>query len=105
VKSSNLKTVPAMMPKQIAKVAKALSDETRFQIYEAIAAHKELNCGEVCSFQVVGHPTVSHHLRVLTDAGLIEARRQGQFIYYRAMRSTLTEFIETLAQLAKFPSP
>jgi ArsR family transcriptional regulator, arsenate/arsenite/antimonite-responsive transcriptional repressor len=104
VKTSNLKAEPVMAPKQIAKIAKALSDETRFQIYHAIAAQDELNCGEICADQVVGHATVSHHLRVLTEAGLIEARRQGQFIFYRALRDTLNEFNHALAELAKKPS-
>jgi ArsR family transcriptional regulator, arsenate/arsenite/antimonite-responsive transcriptional repressor len=89
-----------MPPKQIAKIAKALSDETRFQIYKSIAAKEELNCGDVCLKQAVGHATVSHHLRVLTEAGLIESRRQGQFIFYRAVPGTLLEFNKALANLS-----
>jgi DNA-binding transcriptional ArsR family regulator len=90
-----------MSPKQIAKIAKALSDETRLNIYEAIAAQDEVNCGDICSFQVVGHATVSHHLRILTEASLVDSRRQGQFIYYRALHETLDEFIKALTGLSK----
>jgi DNA-binding transcriptional ArsR family regulator len=90
-----------MSPKQIAKIAKALADETRLNIYEAIASQDEVNCGDICSIQVVGHATVSHHLRILTEASLVDSRRQGQFIYYRALPETLDQFIKALAGLAK----
>jgi ArsR family transcriptional regulator len=100
MKSSNSKTVSALPPKQLAKIAKALSDKTRLEIYQAIAAQEELNCGEICSLQVVRNATVSHHLRVLAEANLIESRRQGQFIYYRAIRSTLSHFNDALTKLA-----
>ena len=88
-----------MQPKQIAKVAKALSDETRLKILQQIASQDEVNCGELCETQVVGHATVSHHLRVLTEANLIEARRQGQFIYYKVMPEALDEFAKSVARM------
>jgi ArsR family transcriptional regulator, arsenate/arsenite/antimonite-responsive transcriptional repressor len=88
-----------MQPKQIAKVAKALSDETRLKIFQQIASQDELNCGELCETQVVGHATVSHHLRVLTEANLIEARRQGQFIYYKAVPESLEEFTQSVSSM------
>ncbi len=93
-----------MSSKQIAKIAKALADETRLHIYKAIAAKDEVNCGDICSIQVVGNATVSHHLRILTEAGLVDSRRQGQFIYYRALRETLEEFNKALADMAKLPT-
>jgi DNA-binding transcriptional ArsR family regulator len=93
-----------MSPKQIAKIAKALADETRLHIYQAIAAQDEVNCGDICSIQVVGHATVSHHLRILTEALLVDSRRQGQFIYYRALPETIERFMKSLASLAKTPS-
>ena len=88
-----------MSPKQVAKIAKALADETRLQVYTAIAAQDEVNCGDICAIQVVGHATVSHHLRVLTEAGLVEGRRQGQFIFYRAIRDTMNHFNQALSSL------
>jgi ArsR family transcriptional regulator len=91
----------AMTPKQIAKVAKALADETRLQIFQSIAAEEELNCGDICAVQVVGHATVSHHLRILTEAGLVDSRRQGQFVFYRALPETLHDFNRALADMLK----
>jgi len=89
-----------MSPKQVAKIAKALADETRMQVYADIATKDELNCGEICAHQTVGNATVSHHLRILTEAGLIDARRQGQFIYYRALRETMQDFTKALGLLS-----
>jgi len=89
-----------MRLKQIAKIAKALSDETRLRVYETIANADEVNCSDICSTQSVGGPSVSHHLRVLSDAGLVDSRRQGQFIYYRAIPKTLDEFNRRLSQFA-----
>src|ERR1700753_3613097 len=90
-----------MSPKQIAKIAKALADETRLKIYEAIAAQDEVNCGDICSIQVVGHATVSHHLRILTEAALVDSRRQGQFVFYRVLPETLDQFVGALSAIAK----
>jgi len=90
-----------MQPKQIAKVAKALSDETRLKIFQQILSQEELNCGDICGNQVVGHATVSHHLRVLTEANLIEARRQGQFIFYKGVPETLMEFTKSVSRMER----
>jgi ArsR family transcriptional regulator len=70
---------------EVAKIAKALSDPTRLQIYEMIAAAPDTVCGEVASQCELSPATISHHLRVLSDARLIECRREGQFIHNRAL--------------------
>jgi ArsR family transcriptional regulator, arsenate/arsenite/antimonite-responsive transcriptional repressor len=88
-----------MKLKQIAKIAKALSDETRLQIFSAIAQADEVNCSDICSLQSVGGPSVSHHLKVLSEAGLVDSRRQGQFVYYHALPETLAQFSEQLSHL------
>ncbi|MFN2471394.1 MAG: ArsR/SmtB family transcription factor [Gaiellaceae bacterium] len=62
---------------------KALADPTRVAIVNRLAAEGEC-C--VCHFveeSVLSQPTVSHHLRVLRDAGLVEAERRGTWAYYR----------------------
>ena len=64
------------------RVAKALGDPTRFEMLRRIAAAVEINCRDLTSLFPVSQATVSHHLKILTDAGLIQARRQGQFHYF-----------------------
>jgi ArsR family transcriptional regulator, arsenate/arsenite/antimonite-responsive transcriptional repressor len=89
-----------MNNERLAKIAHALSDPTRLRIFETIAAKKEVNCGNLTCQHDLAPGTVSHHLKTLSDAGLIESRREGQFIYNRALPETLTEYAESLARLA-----
>lgn len=86
---------------QIEKISKALGDETRLMIFEAIAREKQMNCGEIVSLQGVTPATVSHHLKILNDAGLVECRKEGQFVYSRAVPEMIQEYTRALAQLAR----
>jgi ArsR family transcriptional regulator len=85
---------------RIEKISKALADATRLMIFEAISANKEMVCGELVALRGVTPATVSHHLKILADAGLIECRRQGQFVHNRAIPQTIAEYSRALARLA-----
>jgi ArsR family transcriptional regulator len=85
---------------RIEKISKALADSTRLMIFEAISAKKEVICGDLVAMRGVTPATVSHHLKILADAGLIECRRQGQFVYNRAIPQTIKEYSLALARLA-----
>jgi ArsR family transcriptional regulator len=79
------------------RVAKALGDPTRFRMLRAISARDELSCQELTALFRLAQATVSHHLKVLTDAGLVSARKQGQFHYYRVHRDALAAHGATLS--------
>jgi DNA-binding transcriptional ArsR family regulator len=85
---------------RIEKVSKALADETRLRIFEAISAKEEMNCGEIVSIGGVTPATVSHHLKILSEAGLIECRREGQFIFNRPVLKTMEEYTRALSRIA-----
>jgi len=85
---------------RLAKIAKALSDPTRLSIYESIAGREEMFCGELVEKYQLTPGTISHHLKVLADANLIESRREGQFIYNRAQRETIRDYSLALAKIA-----
>jgi len=85
---------------KIAKIARALGDPTRLQIFNAIAGKKEMSCSDVLSLQDVTPATISHHLKILSEAGLIECRRQGQFVYSCANPDTLRDYTRSLARLS-----
>ena len=86
---------------EIEKISKALADETRLRIFEAIsAAGNQITCGEIVSMQGVTPATVSHHLKILSDAGLIECRRQGQFVYSEAVPETIDSYSRALSKIA-----
>jgi DNA-binding transcriptional ArsR family regulator len=90
-----------MDTKKIERISKALADETRLRIYEVIAAQKNLTCSELVSLQGVTPATISHHLKILTDAELIECHKDGQFVHSRTVPKTIAEYGAALARLSK----
>ena len=84
---------------QLAKIAQALSDPTRLSILERIAANGEMSCSAITSEHGLAPGTVSHHLRTLAEAGLIETRREGQFIYNRAIPGALQRYADEIKRL------
>src|SRR6266853_4060653 len=86
---------------EIEKISKALADETRLRIFEAISATNQMNCGEIVSMRGVTPATVSHHLKILSEAGLIVCHREGQFIYSRAVPQTVAAYAQALAKIAR----
>jgi ArsR family transcriptional regulator, arsenate/arsenite/antimonite-responsive transcriptional repressor len=68
---------------RVARVAKALSDPIRLQLVDVLRRH----AGKVCVCELtplfdVSQPTVSHHLKVLRDAGIVDSERRGLWAYY-----------------------
>ncbi len=61
----------------------ALSDPTRLAIVRQLAAEQETCACDFTSCCDVGQPTVSHHLKVLREAGIVTSERRGQWIWYR----------------------
>lgn len=63
------------------KFAKALADETRQKIM-SLCCCQMLSVGDIVKVLDVAQPTVSHHLRILKEAGLVHAERQGKQVFY-----------------------
>ena len=85
---------------RIERISKALADRTRLRILEAISATKHMNCGEIVSMRGVTPATVSHHLKILSEAGLIACRREGQFVYSEAVPATIDAYTRALTKIA-----
>ena len=90
---------------QLAAWFGVLADSTRLRLLSLIAA-----AGEACAAcdlvepLGVSQPTVSHHLKVLREAGLVESRKEGRWVYYclnRDALETLEEFVGGLASNAR----
>jgi len=86
---------------EIEKISKALADQTRLRIFEAISATEHINCGEIVSMRGVTPATVSHHLKILSEAGLIACRREGQFVYSHAVPETIAAYTRALVKIAR----
>ena len=95
--------------KAAADLLKALADPTRLQILDILVQHTGKVC--VCDFEgVVGlpdpqtgqrpkQPTISHHLRVLREAGLVDCEKQGVWAYYFVQRERLAQVRSLLDML------
>src|SRR5260370_33828288 len=86
---------------RIEKISKALADQPRLKIFEAISARTEMNCGEIVAMRGVTPATVSHHLKILADAGLIQCRRHGQFGHKRAIPEAIAEYSQAPSRLTQ----
>lgn len=78
------------------KITKALADPTRFSILQAVATGGESCCGELAQRFPITQATCSQHLKILTEAGLVTMRREGQFNHYRLVRETLDMYRRAL---------
>ncbi len=88
-----------MERKKIEGISKALADETRLRIFEAISSCDQMNCGQIVSLRGVTPATVSHHLRILEEAGLIKCQREGQFVFSKANPKAIGEYTQALTTL------
>jgi DNA-binding transcriptional ArsR family regulator len=80
------------------RICKALSDPRRCEILEWLAPRGELSCMDLVERLPVRQPTVSHHLKELSQAGLLTCRREGQFAFYRFESATMALYLEELAR-------
>jgi len=83
---------------RMAAVAKALADPVRLQLVDVLREH----AGKVCVCELVplfdlSQPTVSHHLKLLRNAGIVGSERQGLWAYYYVHPEALEEFSAWLA--------
>lgn len=71
---------------RISAAFKALGDPVRLQLFSMIASAdgEVCVCDLTCAFDVTA-PTISHHLKALRTAGLVESERRGTWVYYRAV--------------------
>ena len=77
---------------QVVPVLKALADPVRLRLLSLVAAHAD---GEACVCDLndafdLSQPTISHHLKVLHEAGLLDRSKRGTWVYYAVRKDALT---------------
>jgi len=82
--------------KQIVKISKALADKSRYEIFKTIADKGEIVCKEITNLFPLSQPTISHHLKVLMESGLIDVRKNGQWSYFSINEETLKAYKSAL---------
>lgn len=80
-------------------VFKALSDSTRRKILDLLK-EKDLTAGEIADYFQITKPSISHHLNILKQAGLVSDERNGQFIYYTLNTSVFEDVMSWFISLS-----
>src|SRR3954452_22663429 len=83
---------------QIAPLLKALADPVRLRLLSLVASHED---GEACICDLnvafdLSQPTISHHLKVLHESGLVDREKRGVWVYYRLNPSALGDLAALL---------
>jgi ArsR family transcriptional regulator len=84
---------------QFHKITKALADPRRYDILKRIASEDELACHEIRCQVPITAATLSHHLKELSNAGLINVRRDAKFLYMKLRRKIWREYVKQLKEL------
>jgi ArsR family transcriptional regulator len=85
-----------MQDDRLVRVLKALADPKRFRMVREIAAAGELTCGQVGQMFDLSQPTISHHLKLLVDAGVLTVRQDGQNHFISVDRKVMKEVVGAL---------
>jgi DNA-binding transcriptional ArsR family regulator len=84
-------------------VLKAISDPVRWEIVRQMTEVDELACQTLEERLPVSKPTISYHIRILAQAGLVSIRKEGRYFFYALQRQTLRDLVDELWVLAPQP--
>lgn len=82
----------------IALICKALGDSNRLKIVKMLSGGEKCACKLLEAFEIT-QPTLSHHMKILTECGLVTARKDGKWSHYSLSSEALTAFKEFISEL------
>jgi DNA-binding transcriptional ArsR family regulator len=94
------KPIPEMWI-DVSKVFTALGDEQRQRILITFGAGERLNVTQLAQVSTLSRPTVSHHLKILRDAGVLASRKEGKEIYYWIEKAFLKDVFTRVLRYVK----
>ncbi|HSJ16366.1 MAG TPA: metalloregulator ArsR/SmtB family transcription factor [Longimicrobiales bacterium] len=94
----------SLAPGQFERIAKALADPRRFAVLETISdAKEECPYQRLCTLFPITKATISHHLKELVSAGLVETERDGQYVHAKVIPGVLEAYTTELLRRAGRP--
>ena len=81
----------------LVKIFKALADKTRQDILELLAK-RDMNVTDICSVFHTTQPTISHHLQILKNCGLVDFRKEGKNVYYYVQQEVMDDCLRIISQ-------
>jgi ArsR family transcriptional regulator len=90
--------ISAEQAQRVSPLLKALADPVRLRLLSLVASHAD---GEACVCDLgdafdLSQPTISHHLKVLHEAGLLDRSKRGVWVYYAVRREALADLADLL---------
>lgn len=92
------KSIP-LTERQVHLIARALADPRRYEILERIGRAETSACSHIRNCIPVSAATLSHHMKELENAGLVEVQREGKFAHYTLRRDVLQAYLDRLAEI------
>lgn len=81
-------------------ILKAVSDETRLRIVHMLSTGEKCACKILENFNFT-QPTLSYHMKILTESGLVDAQRHGAWVHYRLNSEKIADILEFWNEIAK----
>src|SRR5512147_1656228 len=103
MKRNYLRAIPKEW-RALAKVFVALGDEHRQRILLTFDKGERLTVGQIAEVATLSRPAVSHHLKILRDAGVLHAERVGREVYLRINRPVLEQTLATVLDYVRTES-
>ncbi|HUZ94007.1 MAG TPA: metalloregulator ArsR/SmtB family transcription factor [Edaphobacter sp.] len=90
----------ALTDRQFTLIARALADPRRYEILQKIGrCNPSCACSDIRSCLPISPATLSHHMKELENAGLIDAQREGKFVNYTLRRDVLQAYLDRLSEI------
>ncbi|MCR5290387.1 MAG: metalloregulator ArsR/SmtB family transcription factor [Treponema sp.] len=86
-----------MNESEIARICKALGDENRLQIINMLTGGELCACKILDAFNIT-QPTLSHHMKILTECNLVNSRKEGKWTYYSINSGKFSEFKDAVSE-------